>query len=66
MAKRWGLMLALSLLMCLFAAPAMADGINRALLVGCDRFVSQEHTTPSSANNVTQMAETLSGGAMNL
>lgn len=66
MARVRGLMLALCLLLCLHAAPAMAEGVNRALLVGCDRFVTQEHTTPSSANNVTQMADTLSGGAMNL
>ncbi len=40
--------------------------VNRALLVGCDLFVSQPDTTPSSANNVAQMAATLSGGTMAL
>ena len=40
--------------------------VNRALLVGCDRFLSQPDTTPSSANNVQRMAETLSGGTMTL
>ena len=39
---------------------------NRALLVGCDRFLSQQETTPSSANNVRLMAEALSGGTMAL
>ncbi len=43
-----------------------ASRINRALLVGCDRFLSQPDTTPSSANNVSQMAEALSGGTMAL
>ncbi len=32
------------------------DSINRALLVGCDRFLSQPDTTPSSFNNVNRMA----------
>ena len=53
--------------LCLLVPTALAEGtVNRALLVGCDRFVTQEETTPSSANNVTQMAEALSGGGMNL
>lgn len=53
--------------LCLLAPSALADEVvNRALLVGCDRFVTQEETTPSSENNVLQMAEALSGGAMNL
>lgn len=38
--------------------------INRALLVGCDQFLSQPDTTPSSFNNVHRMAEALSGGTM--
>lgn len=57
---------AVVVLLCMLAPAALADGVNRALLVGCDRFVSQEDTTPSSANNVTQMADALSGGSMNL
>ncbi len=53
--------------LCLLAPTALADAsLNRALLVGCDRFVTQEDTAPSSENNVLQMAEALSGGAMNL
>ena len=40
--------------------------VNRALLVGCDRFLSQPDTTPSAANNVQRMTETLSGGTMTL
>lgn len=42
------------------------DRVNRALLVGCDRFLSQQDTTPSSYNNVMQMAEALSGGTLEL
>lgn len=63
--KRW-IGLTLLLLCCLFAFPAAAEGANRALLVGCDRFVTQEDTFPSSENNVIHMADALSGGAMNL
>ena len=32
---------------------------NRALLVGCDRFLSQPDTTPSSRNNVNSLADSL-------
>lgn len=53
-------------MLCLLCASASAEGVNRALLVGCDRFLTAEDTSPSSANNVTQMAAALSGGAMNL
>lgn len=42
------------------------SGVNRALLVGCDHFVTQADTSPASENNVGRMAEVLSGGAMNL
>lgn len=61
-------LLALVLLwLCLLAPGALADGrVNRALLIGCDHFVTQEDTFPSSENNVTQMAQALSGGGMNL
>lgn len=53
--------------LCLLAPAAVAaSSENRALLVGCDRFVTQEDTFPSSENNVTQMAQALSGGGMNL
>lgn len=45
---------------------AASGRVNRALLVGCDRFVSQMDTTPSSANNVEMMAQALSGGTMAL
>lgn len=51
---------------CLFCAPALAEGLNRALLVGCDSFITQPSTAPASANNVARMVEALSGGAMNL
>lgn len=43
---------------------AISGRVNRALLVGCDRFVSQMDTVPSSANNVDMMAQALSGGTM--
>lgn len=53
--------------LCLLAPAALAGtSENRALLLGCDRFVTQEDTFPSSENNVTQMAQALSGGDMNL
>ena len=47
-------------------AQAGSDRINRALLVGCDKFLSQPETTPSSANNVRQMEEALLSGAMGM
>ena len=53
----------LLLLLTLLAVPALAA--NRALLVGCDHFLSQPDTAPASENNVVQMARALSGGAMN-
>ena len=43
--------------------PLVQDGnerINRALLVGCDNFLSQPDTTPSSMNNVSHFAAALS------
>lgn len=43
---------------------AQAQRVNRALLVGCDRFLSRQDTTPSSANNVLQMEEALADGSM--
>ncbi len=49
------------------AAEIPADGngrTHRALLVGCDRFLSQPATTPSSYNNVMRMAQALEGGTM--
>lgn len=57
----------LFLWLCLLAPSALAEETeNRALLVGCDRFVTQEDTAPASENNVFRMAEVLSGGRMNL
>ena len=52
--------------LCLPLTAVAAEGVNRALLVGCDHFVTQEDTSPASENNVGRMAEALSGGAMNL
>ncbi len=64
----------LLLLVCCLALPLFAwadaspapERVNRALLVGCDRFLSQPDTSPSSRNNVERMAEALSGGTMDL
>lgn len=42
------------------------ERVNRALLVGCDRFLSQQATTPSAYNNVQRMAEALTGGTLQL
>ena len=66
MAKR--LLLALLLMWLLFPLTRVRaeEPVNRALLVGCDHFLTQADTSPSSENNVGRMAEVLSGGAMNL
>ena len=45
---------------------AASGRTNRALLIGCDRFLSQPDTTPSSANNVRQMEAAFSSGAMDM
>ena len=55
---------AVCMLLCLLSAPALADRANRLLLIGCDRFLTQEETTPASANNVSSIAAALSGGMM--
>ena len=61
------LLLWIAVCLCFLPLCARAEsGVNRALLIGCDEFVSQQDTTPSAANNVSRMAQTLSGGAMNL
>ena len=66
MKRRLWQVLLITAMLCLFALPASAQGVNRALLVGCDSFVTRESTAPASANNVSRMADALSGGAMNL
>ena len=40
------------------------DRVNRALLVGCDKFLSQPETTPSSFNNVQRLTQALTSGTM--
>ena len=65
------LLIGLCLPLSAFAQPEMAvkensGRVNRALLVGCDRFLSQPDTTPSSANNVERMFRTLAGSTMSL
>lgn len=53
------------MLLCLFAfTSASAEGVSRALIIGCDRFLSMEDTTPVSANNVSHMEEVLTGGSI--
>lgn len=54
----------LALLACMLAPGALAE--NRALLVGCDSFVTQADTSPSSGNNVNRMAQALEGGKLQL
>ena len=45
--------------------PQVGNGrVNRALLVGCDRFLSQPETTPSSYNNVQRLADVLADSTM--
>ena len=55
-------LLGLAFFLCglLFSFPARAE--TRALLVGCDAFVSRAGTYPSAAEGVRQVAEALSGG----
>ncbi len=48
--------------LCLFAPSAHAEGARRALVLGCDRFVSQQSTWPSASNSVTRVAAALQGG----
>lgn len=40
--------------------------INRALLVGCDQFLTQTDTTPSSRNNVRRMAEVFTESTLDM
>ncbi|MBR6028761.1 MAG: CHAT domain-containing protein [Clostridia bacterium] len=57
--------LRLSLLLLLLSLPWLpcpAQAVGRALLVGCDRFVSQQETTPSAAMGVSEVAAALSEG----
>lgn len=52
----------LALLLMLLSCCALSEGegvVYRALLLGCDRFVSHEETTPSAALNVGRMARML-------
>ena len=43
-----------------------AEGVNRALVIGCDRFLTRQDTAPAAANNVRLMAAALRGGSMDL
>lgn len=63
-------------LCCLCLLPAHAEEVaidtpenertNRALLVGCDRFLTQTDTTPSSRNNVRRMADVFTESTLNM
>ena len=59
MAKRLLQMLGLMLFWLCLSAPVLGEGVTRALLVGCDEFVTQAQTTPSSGNNVERIAALL-------
>ena len=52
---RFSLALAMTVLL---ATCAAGEGVSRALLIGCDRFVSMPDTTPAAENNLSLM-ETL-------
>ncbi len=56
---RWRWLAVFVLLLSCLLVPALAEW--RALLIGCDQFLSQESTAPSSANNVHLMTEALRG-----
>ena len=60
MGRLCGLLL-LALALMLLVPAALAE--SRALLIGCDRFLSMEDTWPASANNVRMMATALTGGS---
>lgn len=60
--RRKSLFFFVLLIGCALCFPTLAESMDRVLLVGCDNFVSQVSTAPSSANNVTQMMSVLSGG----
>ena len=67
--KRLMSVLLIVLLCCPFFPAAAEDvpasgRVNRALLVGCDRFLSQTNTTPSSRNNVLRMADALADSTL--
>jgi len=56
-ARKW----LLALLLLFFALPAQAEeaGEMRALLIGCDYFLTQEDTWPAADNNLQMLADTL-------
>lgn len=56
---RWRWIAVFALILACLLTPALAEW--RALLVGCDRFLSQDDTSPASANNVWLMGEALRG-----
>lgn len=52
-----------AMLLCLLPHASSAP-VCRALLVGCDHFVTQQDTAPASANNVARVAEALQSGSL--
>ena len=55
MIRRLRTVLLSALMLLLLCVPARADFVSRALLIGCDLFVSQDDTSPAAENNVTRM-----------
>ena len=51
--------LALLILLLLFPLSARTEGVLRALLISCDRFVGYASTAPAAAENVKMLAEAL-------
>ena len=65
MRRIFGRLCLLLLWLCLAAVPAGAAGVTRALLVGCDDFVTLSSTVQTARNSVMSMARVLSGGSLN-
>ena len=59
MIRRLRTVLLSALMLLLLCVPAHAEGVSRALLIGCDLFVSQDDTSPAAENNVTRMHSAL-------
>ena len=55
------LAMALFLLLSFSALSEEGGGVSRVLLIGCDRFLSQSDTYPSSFQNVSKMEQVLKG-----
>ncbi|MDO4484753.1 MAG: caspase family protein [Clostridia bacterium] len=58
------MLILLLLLLPVCAGAAAQTPVIRAVLIGCDTFVTMQNTAPSSENNVDNMAELLCGGTV--